>query len=166
MFKINDYVVYGSIGVCQITDIRKDEYSNSDETEYYVLDPVYNNNNNMTIKIPVSNLKIPMRAVLTKDEVLSLIASMPEKETIWIEDNRQRIEYFNTILKSSKSEDWVTLVKTIHLEKEARSVEGKSLTKRDEDIMNMAEKLLNEEFAVALDISPDEVLPYIIEHIS
>lgn len=42
---------------------------------------------------------------------------------------------------------------------------GKKLTKTDEDIMNIAEKQLSEEFAVALDISPDEVLPYILEHI-
>lgn len=164
MFKINDYVVYGSTGVCQITDIRKDEYAGSNETQYYVLQPVFNDN--MTIKIPVNNPNVSMRAILTKDEVLSLIAAMPEKKTIWIDDSRERSAYFKAVLKTRKSEEWVKLIKTLYLEKEARSVEGKTLTKGDENILNTAEKQLNEEFAVALNISPDEVVPYILEHIS
>jgi CarD family transcriptional regulator len=91
---------------------------------------------------------------------------MPEKETIWIDDSRERSEYFKAALKTRKSEEWVKLIRTLYLEKEARSAVGKTLMKIDEDIMNTAEKQLNEEFAIALNISPDEVIPYIIEHIS
>ncbi|NLO98057.1 MAG: hypothetical protein GX091_08320 [Peptococcaceae bacterium] len=38
---------------------------------------------------------------------------------------------------------------------------GKKLAKADEDIMKIAEKNMNEEFAAALNISPDEVISYI-----
>jgi len=37
--------------------------------------------------------------------------------------------------------------------------------KTDEDIMKAAEKNLHEEFAMALNISPDEVLHYILDHV-
>lgn len=164
MFKVNDYVVYGSTGVCQITDIRQDEYSINDETEYYILKPVYNDKN-MTIKLPVNNPNIAMRPILTKDEALSLIMAIPEMETIWIDDNRERSKHFKAILRTRESEGWVKLVKTLYLEKDAPSETGKTLTKTDEDIMNIAEKHLNEELAIALNISPDEVIPYILEHI-
>jgi CarD family transcriptional regulator len=163
MFKVNDYVVYGLTGVCRITDIGEDDYIGSDETQYYILSPVYNNN--MTIKIPVNRPNTLMRAILTKDEILSLIATMPEKETIWINDSRERSQHFKAALKTRKSEEWVKLIRTLYLEKEARSAVGKTLMKIDEDIMNTAEKQLNEEFAIALNISPDEVVPYILEHI-
>ncbi len=163
MFRVNDYVVYGSTGVCQIKEIKKDEISN-DETEYYILRPVYNDKN-MTIKIPVNNPNVAMRAILTKDEALSLITTMPKMETIWIDDNRERSKYFNAILRTRKSEEWAKILKTLYFEKDARSVMGKTLTKTDEDIMNIAEKHLNEEFAMALNISPDEVIAYILEHI-
>ncbi len=163
MFRVNDYVVYGSTGVCQIKEIKKDEISN-DETEYYILRPVYNDKN-MTIKIPVNNPNVAMRAILTKDEALSLITTMPKTETIWIDDNRERSKYFNAILRTRKSEEWAKILKTLYIEKDARSVMGKTLTKTDEDIMNIAEKHLNEEFAMALNISPDEVIAYILEHI-
>ncbi len=163
MFKVNDYVVYGSTGVCRITAIGKDEYTGNNDIEYYVLHPVYNDN--MTIKIPVNNPKVSMRPILTKEEVLSLIAAMPDEETIWIDDSRERSELFKTILKKGNCEEWIKLIKTLHLEKETRLATGKTLTNTDEEIMRSAEKQLNEEFAIVLNISLDEVLPYILAHI-
>ncbi|MGE5416651.1 MAG: CarD family transcriptional regulator [Acidobacteriota bacterium] len=163
MFKVNDYVVYGSTGVCLITDIQQDEFAGNEGIEYYVLKPVYSEN--MTIKIPVNNVKVKMRKTMSKDEVLALIAKMPEQETLWLDDNRERSEYFKAALKTGKSEEWVKIIKTIYLEKTEKAAIGKKLSKTDEDVLKSAEKQLNEEFALALGISPDEVLPYILQHI-
>jgi len=163
MFKVNDYVVYGSTGVCQIINISKEKNLSNDEIQYYVLQPVYNIK--MVIKAPVNNQKVLMRQIITKDGVSSLIAGMPEKKAIWINDDKQRSENFKVALRTGKSEEWIKIIKTIYLEKEEKFVVGKKLTKIDEDIMKTAEKQLYEEFAIALNISPDKVLPYIIEHI-
>jgi CarD family transcriptional regulator len=163
MFKINDYVMYGLTGVCQITDIRRDEYFGN-ETEYYVLRPVYSNT--MTIKTPVNNPKVLMRAVLTKDEVLSLIATMPEKEPFVITNDKDKNTIFKTALKTGKNEERIKVIKTLYLEKEAKSMLNKKLAKVDDDMMKTAEGQLNEEFAIALNISPDEVVDYIHEYIS
>lgn len=164
MFKLNDYVVYGSTGVCQITDIMRDKNISGDEIEYYVLCPVYDEK--MIIKTPVNNPKILMRKLITKEDVSSLIATISEKETIWIDNDRQRSEDFKAALKTGKSEEWIRIIKTIHLEKKEKSVDGKKLTIADDDIMKAAEKQLYEEFATALNITPDEVAPYILGHIS
>lgn len=164
MFKINDYVVYGTTGVCQITDIERDTYINDDEKEYYVLRPVYDDKT--VIKTLVNNPKVVMRAVINKEDVLLLIAAMPNQETIWIDDERERNEKFKTALKSGNNEDWLKIIKTLYLKKEEKMEAGKKLTKTDENIMKIAERQLYEEFAVALNITPDEVLPYILEHIS
>lgn len=163
MFNVNDYVVYGLNGVCQIVFIGKDEYSKYDETEYYVLHPV--DNNNLTIRVPVKKDNTTMRAICTKDHALSLIAMLPELHTVWIDDERQRTHNYKDTLKTGNTEDLVKLVKTLYLEKEARSQTGKKLTKTDEEIFNAAEKHLYEEFAVALNISSDDVVSYIREHI-
>jgi len=163
MFKVSDYVVYGSTGVCQIIDISKEKNLRNDEIQYYVLQPVYNNK--MVIKSPVNNQKILMRQIITKDDVSSLIAGMPKEQAIWINDDKQRIENFKAALRTGKSEEWIKIIKTIYLEKEEKIVVGKKLMKIDEDIMKTAEKQLYEEFAIALNISPDKVGPYIIEHI-
>lgn len=164
MFKVNDYVVYGSTGVCEIVDIRKDKDINGNEIDYYILQPVYGNN--MTIKTPVNNDKVLMREIITKEDVSSLISAMPEKETVWINDYRQRNETYKTALKTGQCEELIKIIKTLYQEKKQKSALGKKLMKSDEDIFKAAEKQLNEEFATVLNISPDEVLPYILEHIS
>jgi CarD family transcriptional regulator len=163
MFKINDYVIYGLTGVCQITDIGKDEYAKDNDTQYYVLTPVFSSN--MTIRLPVNSRKVRMRPVMTKEQVLDLIATMPEQETLWTDDDRQRSASFQTALRSGKSEEWVKLIKTLYTEKETRSTMGKKLTKTDEDLMNNAERQLYQEFAIALGISPDEVLDFIQKYV-
>lgn len=164
MFKVNDYVLYNLMGVFRVADIRKEKDISNKETDYYILEPAFNNN--LTVKIPVNNSKIMMRKVMTKDEVLALIAAMPQKETIWINNDRERHQIFKAILKTGQSQEWVALIKTIYQEKQERTYFGRKLMQSDEDIMKTAEKNLYEEFAVALNISPAEVLPYILEHVS
>jgi CarD family transcriptional regulator len=163
MFKVNDYVVYNLTGVYQIVDITEEKDINDKETEYYVLQPAFNNN--LTIKIPVHNPRVAMRPVMNKEDVLSLIASIPAREPVWIEDDRERNQKFKAALKTGKSQEWVKLIKSIHLKKKERNRLGKKLAKTDEDIMKAAEKNLYEEFALALNISPDEVVSYIHRHV-
>jgi CarD family transcriptional regulator len=163
MFEVDDCVVYGNVGVCKITDISRDKYINSSETEYYVLQPVYDSKT--TIRVPVDNVKISMRKIITREDVSALIAGMPTQKTIWIDDTKQRIESFKAALKTGRCEEWVMLIKTLYLEKKEKMIAGKKMTATDESIMKTAQKQLYEEFAIALDISPDEVEAYILSRI-
>ncbi len=166
MFKVNDYVVYGLNGVCRIADIRKDNYDDSNETVYYILRPVYNTSITK-IMVPVNNSNVIMRAVSTKKDVLSLIAKIPDIETVsWIDNDTQRTNKYKAALRTGKTEEWVKIIKTLYQRRKVRSAMGRKLTTTDENLLNTAEKHLNEEFAVALDISPDEVASYIGKHIS
>lgn len=164
MFKTNDYVVYGSTGVCQVVNIEKGQNDDNSEIEYYVLCPVYSDN--ITIRVPVNNTSILMRAICSKDDVYSLIKMMPEIETVWIDNDKQRTSDYKAAIKTGRTDEWIKIIKTLNLEREARTSSGRRLRKTDEDILNTAEKYLNEEFAVVLDLSPDEVPGYILAHIS
>ena len=154
MFKVNDYIMYGMTGVCQVVDITKESFIDNLQKEYYVLKYIYSND--PIIKIPIDNKKVPMRKILSKGEVTTLINSMPNSETIWIDDDRKRNEEFKSILKTGDIENLVKLIRSIYLDKEY-----KKSYKVDEEIMQTAERLLNEEFATILNISPNEVATYI-----
>ena len=158
MFKVNDYIMYGMTGVCQVVDITKESFIDNLQKEYYVLKYIYSNDT--IIKIPIDNKKVPMRKILSKGEVTTLINSMPNSETIWIDDDRKRNEEFKSILKTGDIENLVKLIRSIYLDKEY-----KKSYKVDEEIMQTAERLLNEEFATILNISPNEVATYISSHI-
>lgn len=163
MFKINDHIIYNNMGVYRIVDIRKEKDINNNETDFYILKPVYGNN--LTIKTPVNCKKVFMRKIIKREDVLSLIESFHEQETIWIEDNKKRKEIFRATLKKGEPIGWANLIKTLYLEKREKTAAGKKLMKTDEDIMKAAEKNLYEEFAAALNITPEEVLPLIMNRV-
>ncbi|MGG7057693.1 CarD family transcriptional regulator [Clostridium nigeriense] len=162
MFKINDYVVYGSNGVCQIEDIEMMSLKNQ-ELEYYILSPVYNSR--MTIKIPVNNNKILMRELMSKSEVRNLIEGISRNETIEIEDSRKRAQEYRDIIKRGNAEDIIKVINSIKLEENEKISLGKKLNKTDEDIMIIARKQLYQEVAIVLGINIDDVGDYIKNNI-
>lgn len=106
-----------------------------------------------------------MRTLLSKEDVNSIINSIPETETLWIDNDRQRNDEFKTMLRSGNCDDLIVLIRSIYLDKKKRKLDGKKACKGDDEIMQTAEKLINEEFAVILDIRPEEVKSYIKSHI-
>ncbi|MEO2582714.1 CarD family transcriptional regulator [Clostridium tertium] len=162
MFKINDYVVYGSNGVCKVTDIEPVTLRN-EELEYYILSPVYNEK--MTIKTPVNNQKILMRELMTKAEIVNLLKEISKNETVEIEDSRRRVEEYKAIIKRGNAEELIKVINSIKLEKDEKNSIGKKLNKTDEDIMISASKQLYQEMAIVLDIDVDEVQDYIKNNI-
>lgn len=164
MFQIDDYVNYNVMGVYKVVDIRTEQDISGTEKQYYILKPVYGNN--LTIKTPVDNHKSLMRRVLTREEVMSIIETMPDQETIWIDNDRQRRESFKATLKTGDCKNWIKLIKTIYQKDQEKKAIGKKITKADEEIMKIAEKNLYEEFAVALNITPDEAVDYVMAHVS
>ncbi len=152
MFKVDDYIMYGRTGVCKVVDITNEKFINGEERKYYVLSPIHNNNNTI-IKIPLDNTKVPMRKIISKEDVTSLINDMSNMEALWIEDEKKRSNEFKTMLKSGKCEDLIKLI--------SNKRHSKKLNKADKEIIKEAERLVNEEFAIILNISPKEVNSYI-----
>lgn len=152
MFKIDDYIMYGRTGVCKVVDITNEKFINGEERKYYVLSPIHNNNNTI-IKIPLDNTKVPMRKIISKEDVTSLINDMSNMEELWIDDEKKRSNEFKTMLKSGKCEDLIKLI--------SNKRHSKKLNKADKEIIKEAERLVNEEFAIILNISPKEVNSYI-----
>ncbi|GAA0706630.1 CarD family transcriptional regulator [Paraclostridium ghonii] len=163
MFKIDDCVMYGMTGACKVIDITNEKFINGEDRKYYVLRPIYSDN--IIIKAPVDNQNIPMRKTISKNNATSLVNNIPNMDISWIEDDKTRNKKFNAILKSGKCEELIKLVRSIHFNKEQVKSIGKKTHQVDDNVMKEAERLLNEEFAVALNISPDEVIPYITSHI-
>lgn len=163
MFKVNDYVMYGITGVCKVLDITTETFKNSIKKKYYVLKPKYSNNT--IIKVPVDNVKISIRKLLTKEEIASLINSIPEKDSLWIENERNRSEEYKAMVRTGDCNNLVTIIKGINSNQRNKKPAGKKLSKKDEEIKDLAERLINEEFAEVLQIKPEEVTNYILERI-
>lgn len=164
MFKIDDYIMYGLIGVCKVMDITTETISNNIQREYYVLHPVYGEST--IIKTPIDNTKISMRKIISRDDVTSIINNITNSETLWIEDDKLRNQEFKLILKSGKCEDLVKLVRSIYDNKIYMKSIGRKPRQADDDIMKIAERLLNEEFSIILNLQPNDIPSYISNNIN
>ena len=159
MFNINDMVMYGNSGVCQIIDIRPEKFGEK-EILYYILKPA--DNDKSTIYCPVDNNKIQMRKLLTIEEIHDILKNMPDSQVEWIESDQLRKEKYTEILKNGSHQDLVKLIRTLHKNQEEKIKTGKKFHIADERIMREAEHKLHGEFAYVLNIKLDEVVPFIM----
>lgn len=162
---INEYVMYRQIGICQIIDIRKENFGGSNEKIYYVLKTM---TDKTTIYVPVDseNISLHMRHILSVDEIQSIIDKSEESLNEWVEDSKLRSEYFEQILQNGNMAEILWIVKVLSMHKIYVDKNNKKFYASDEKILSKAEKLITEEFAFILGIDKRQVIPYIIKHIN
>ena len=76
-YKEGDIVVYSSEGLCEIDELTEKKFDGK-VIGYYVLRSLYNKNS--VTYVPMNNEKSlsKMRHILNREEIMSLIAEMPE----------------------------------------------------------------------------------------
>ncbi len=164
MYKVNDVVVYASYGVCEISAIEERDFS-GENVEYYVLRPVGDSRNTFYVPTAKSALTEQMRRVYTREEVEELIRVMPDEDFIWIDDEAVRKEKYREIISGGDRLELVKLIKTLYIRRQELLQQHKKLHSADEKFLAEAENMLYDEFAYALGIGKDEVVPYIKEHV-
>lgn len=156
--------VYGGSGVCRVEDICIRDYGVG-KKEYYILQPVYDMRSSLSIPVDSPAFESRARELLSKDEVLNIIDTLPNTDAEWIRDDKERVEVFKNLLEGGVRKDIATLIRTLYLHKKELAEKGKKLRSSDEAIMQRAERLLYGEFAWVLAIDPKEVVSYIKERI-
>ena len=164
MFQVNDTVVYGSQSVCTLTEICERKIG-GEKILYYVLKPVFDNKS--AIYVPCANPKLveKMRHILSAAEIYALIDSLQEDSLEWIPDDAQRKEEYNKIILSGDRKALAQLIRLLYLHKQRQKAAGKKFHNVDEQLLDRAQKLLHEEFAYVLRITPQEVPPFIAKQI-
>lgn len=164
MYQIGDHVVYHSVGVCRIFDICHKDFGDGTEGEYLVLETVYGNG--MTVYISTGHYEDILRPLLTREELLALIQTLPDTNDEWITDNSTRKELFHHALQSKDQSEIIRMIKLLYTRKQNLENEGKRLPFSEAEAMKEAEKLLTNEFAFVLGIEPDQVVPFILDQLS
>ena len=164
MFKIHDVVVYASQGVCEIVDME-DRKIDGETKAYFVLKP--KNDRGATYYVPTWNERAvaKMRKVMTKQEVDSLIDSMPGKKPVWIANENERREAYKKILAGGDQAAIISMVQALFLHKKEREADGKRLHMSDEYFMKEAEQLLYNEWQYVLNVDKQGLLDYIFGRI-
>lgn len=161
-YRIGEYVVYGTSGVCCVEDIGLRRLSpDIPEEEYYILKPI--NNSGSTVFVPKANelLLSRMRHVLTKDEIDGIIRSVRGCEMEWIEDRKLRVAEFRGIISKGDRRELILLIRCILSRIRFLNENKKKIASSDGDILQLAEKAVGEELSFALGIKMSEIPAYI-----
>ena len=164
MFEVNDVVVYGSQGVCQIVGTEQQKTGGVNRT-YFVLKP--KDDRVATFYVPTWNEKAlaKMRKVMTKEDVDALIDSMPGRKPTWIENENERKDAYKQILSGGDQAEIIAIIQALYLHKKEREAEGKRLHMSDEYFMKDAEQLLYNEWQYVLHVDKAGLMAYIFERI-
>lgn len=160
MFQIGQTVLYGTEGVCTIEE-RKIMKVGRTKASYYVLKPVFRATS--TIFVPEDNpvLLSRMRPILSQEEIAELLREVTQEELAWIEDANERKVEYQKILTGGERLWLIRMIRLLYLRRQQLQKTGKHLRTGDEQLLRDAEKLLNDEFALVLNISQQEVPEYI-----
>lgn len=159
-FLVNDAIVYGRHGVCQVTQIGEISMSMAERHKlYYTLRPVYGND--VLIYVPVNRAEGMMRPVISREEALELIRDIPQIECVWIANEKDRELQYKEILRMCDCRELVRMIKSLYQRKKERVQQGKKMTVVDEKYFHQAQDQLYEELAYALEMEKEKVLPFI-----
>ncbi len=165
MYQKGDYIVYRSTGVCRVDEIGfpADFPAAVQDVQYYHLTPVRGAG---TIYIPIDS-KVFMRPVISREQALELIASIPsiEEKPNFSKDQKALSEYYKSLLQTHDCTTLVQLIKNINKKACVLSEKGKTAGKIDLQYRKQAEELLREELSVALGIPLAEVSDYVKEQL-
>ena len=156
MFEIGEHIVYGTSGICRVEEICSSPYDKSDTRTYYLLIPVHNPMGS-TIYTPVNNDRVPMRRLMTREEIDALIAAMPEIALLEVPVEKQRREIYRTVIGALRPEGYVSVIKTVHRRREELSAARKHLPVSDMEYGRLAKHLLYSECAHVLGMEEDGI---------
>lgn len=162
LFDKGNHVFYAKTGVCSIEDIKKVDFSGSNNPQmYYILRPV--SSPSSVVYVPVNNKDLTgmMRPAITKTEIDNILNDSKEKNLEWIDDKNARNSCFRDILTSGIHEKLILMIRCIHEEKDRLEESKRKLPITDDMDLKLAEKYILEEFSFSLKMPQESVINYI-----
>ncbi len=162
MFKIGEFIVYGTSGICRVEEICSSPYDKKDTRAYYLLIPTHNPMGS-TIYTPVDNDRVPMRRLMTREEIDALICAMPAIELVQVPAEKQRREIYRATIGALRPEGYVSVMKTVQRRREELTAARKHFPVSDMEYGRLARHLLYSECAHVLGLTEDGVEGYIAD---
>lgn len=159
MYKVNDYVVYKR-NVCKIKDIKINKYTNINS---YLLIPI--DDDSLSIDVPIQNQDDLIKPIISKKSALDIINYINSIDKIEIVNDKLIENEYKNLLNSGKHEDLIRIIKTTYLRNEERIKNKKKISEKDDNYFKKAERLLYNEFSIALNMTYEETKKFIIEKV-
>lgn len=160
MYQKGDYVVKIPEGICKIENVGHPDISKMTKTkEYYILVPM--NEKESKIYLPVDHVDERIRNIISKEEAIQLIQSIPDITETEIQNEKMREQEYKAAILSGDNKKIVSIIKLIYARKQERIKQGKKSTATDDRYFKQAEDVLFSELSFVLDIPKENMVQFI-----
>ena len=160
MYQVGDWVVYGVQGVCHIIGTEK-QLVNRKRSQFLVLAPLFNQESRFYLPMDNPTALAKLKAVLPKDELISLLSSESAQEDLWIPEESRRKQYYREVIGGGDRITVMRMLSSLYRYKALQLSSGRKFHQSDDNFLRDAEKLLSSEVALVLELSQEEARNYI-----
>lgn len=160
MYQVGEKVVYGVHGVCDVVD-QEERVIDRKRVTYLALEPVGQGGSRYLVPTHNAAAMAKIRHMLSREELEKLMNSEEVLADGWIRDENQRKQTYRELIGSGNRTKLMQMVHTLYRHKKEQAAAGKKVHLCDENFLRDAEKLLVGEFAIVLDMEPEEAKQYI-----
>ena len=115
---------------------------------------------------PVDNEKAKMRLVMSHDEAISFIDTIPDVPILTVEREKNRRDVYRKALDGAGAEVLVSIIKTVMKRREELALVKKRISESDNDYEKKAKFCLYGELSISLGIPMDEVDKFITDRLN
>ena len=157
MYEVGMPILYGRTGVCRIEDIGPAPFQEHDEQRYYKLRAVFSTSGEC-IYIPVDTT-VSMRPLIGSGEAAGYLEQLPrlKPQPLTFKKPAELAAHYQEVLVPDDPESLLLLIKEIYFKEKELTAHRKKLGQVDSRYLKVAERLVCEEFAVALQTSPESI---------
>lgn len=157
MYTVGTSLLCGGMGVCRVESIGAPPFEREDGRPYYKLRARFSSSGEM-LYIPV-DAEESMRPLIGRGEASNYLDRLPRLEAKAFHARRPAdlTTHYQELLSSWRLEDCLILLKELHCKQKELAARSKKLGQVDVRYQKLAERLVCEELAAALDTTPDSV---------
>ena len=157
MYTVGTQVLYGRTGVCRIEAIGPAPIQKYDEQCYYKLRAVFSTSGEC-IYIPVDTA-MPIRPLINSNEASDYLERLSQlkPQSLSSQNLVESVSHYQEVLASSNPWNILLLIKEIYLKEKELAAHHKKLGQADSRYLKIAERLVCEEFAMALQTTPESI---------
>ena len=159
MFRPGEHIIYGLNGICRVEQVGKSPYDETDPRTYYLLIPL--SGSASSILTPVDNDRVPMRRLMTRNEIETLIDDMPTIEPLTVPVEKKRREVYHDTVRALDPRGYVQVIKTVRQRRAELSAAHKHFPVTDLEYGQLARHLLCSECAHVLGLDEKSAENYI-----
>ena len=161
-FEVGQYVVYGTNGICIVDSIEMMSFTSEMPKEmYYVLRQHRHSETCFFVPLKYEELVSKLREPMRREDIEDMLMGLSDDDVKWMNDRRARGDYFKSILNEGVGGHLLNMIICIYEKKRELARQGKKLSVTDTTTLRSAEKLVEEEFAWALGMDPQDVPAFI-----